>query len=74
MLQTVSALDEEQRLVFVLFELESMTGSEIAQALGIPSGTVFSRLRLARVAFRAALGRHRAADDRPLLRLRAGNK
>ena len=70
--QLLETLDEEQRLVFVLFELENMTGSEIAQALGIPSGTVFSRLRLARVAFRAALGRHRAADERPLLR--AGSK
>ena len=62
-------LDEEQRLVFVLFELESMTGSEIAEALAIPSGTVFSRLRLARVAFRAALARHLALEDRPLLRV-----
>ena len=65
----LEALDEEQRLVFVLFELESMTGSEIAQALGIPPGTVFSRLRLARVAFRIALGRHRATEERPLLRV-----
>ncbi len=70
--QLLDTLDEEQRLVFVLFELESMTGSEIAQALAIPSGTVFSRLRLARAAFRAALDRHRAARDRPLLR--AGSK
>ena len=61
-------LDEDQRFVFVLFELENMTGSEIAQALGIPEGTVLSRLRLARAAFRAALSRHRAAEERPLLR------
>ena len=67
--QLLEALDEEQRLVFVLFELESMTGSEIAQALGIPLGTVFSRLRLARVAFRTALGRHRAAEEHPLMRV-----
>jgi len=70
--QLLETLDEEQRLVFVLFELESMTGNEIAQALDIPLGTVFSRLRLARAAFRAALARHRAAEDRPLLR--AGSK
>ena len=31
--------------VFVLFELESMTGSDIAQALGIPTGTVPSKSR-----------------------------
>lgn len=64
----LDALSEEQRDVFILFELERMTGAEIADALGIPQGTVFSRLRLARAAFRAALSRHRANEQRPLLR------
>lgn len=44
-------LDElpmEQRTVFVLYELEEMTMVEIAELLGIPQGTVASRLRLAR--------------------------
>jgi RNA polymerase sigma-70 factor, ECF subfamily len=41
----------EQRAVFVLFELEDMTGDEIAETLGIPLGTVYSRLRLGRVEF-----------------------
>lgn len=47
----------EQRVVFVLFELEDMTMQEIAEALDIPSGTVASRLRLGRQAFRQAVRR-----------------
>lgn len=41
----------EQRTVLVLFELEEMPGPDIAQTLGIPEGTVRSRLRLARQNF-----------------------
>ncbi len=47
-------LDLDQRAVFILFELESMTGDEIAEALQIPLGTVYSRLRLGRAAFKKA--------------------
>ena len=65
----LGAMEEEQRLVFVLFEIESMTGNEISEALGIPLGTAYSRLRLARAAFRAAVARRRAADHTPLLRV-----
>ena len=41
------------RAVFVLFELEAMTMIEIAEALGVPQGTVASRLRRAREIFMA---------------------
>lgn len=44
-------LPEKLRVVFVLFELEEMSGEEIALLLQIPVGTVRSRLRLAREAF-----------------------
>jgi RNA polymerase sigma-70 factor (ECF subfamily) len=47
----LNKLPEPQRLVFVLFELEEMSGQDIAQLLGISVGTVRSRLRLAREAF-----------------------
>ena len=40
------------RAVFVLHEIEEMNMSEIAVVLGIPQGTVASRLRRARVEFR----------------------
>jgi RNA polymerase sigma-70 factor (ECF subfamily) len=53
----------EQRAVFVLFELEEMSGEEIADALEIPVGTVRSRLRLARESFRASLQRIKAKEE-----------
>ena len=49
-----------QRAVFILFELESMTGEQIAESLEIPVGTVHSRLRLARDSFRRAVSIERA--------------
>jgi RNA polymerase sigma-70 factor (ECF subfamily) len=45
-------LPEAQREVFILFELEQLSGEEIATLLELPLGTVRSRLRLAREAFR----------------------
>ncbi|MBN1608284.1 MAG: sigma-70 family RNA polymerase sigma factor [Polyangiaceae bacterium] len=51
----LESMPDEQRAVFILFELEGLTSSEIAQALGIPPGTVGSRLRRARNKFHAAL-------------------
>jgi len=47
----LNRLPEAQRLVFVLFELEDLSGRDIADLLGISIGTVRSRLRLARAAF-----------------------
>jgi RNA polymerase sigma-70 factor (ECF subfamily) len=44
----LGTLDLEQRSVFVLVELEQMSGPETAQILGIKLNTVYSRLRLAR--------------------------
>jgi len=53
-------LEMELRTVFVLFELEGMTVTEIADTLGVPRGTAASRLRRAREEFQAALRRHQA--------------
>ena len=47
----LSTMPEKLRLVFVMFELEEMSGEEIARLLDVPVGTVRSRLRLARAAF-----------------------
>jgi RNA polymerase sigma-70 factor (ECF subfamily) len=44
-------MPEKLRLVFVMFELEEMSGEDIARMLNVPVGTVRSRLRLARAAF-----------------------
>jgi RNA polymerase sigma-70 factor (ECF subfamily) len=50
--QILLAMDADLRAVFVLFELEEMTTTEIAAILEIPTGTVASRLRRARSDFR----------------------
>lgn len=55
-------IDLDQRLVFTLFELEGMTGEEISEMLSTPLGTVYSRLRQGREAFRQAIARARAAE------------
>jgi RNA polymerase sigma-70 factor (ECF subfamily) len=47
----LAELSVEQRTVLVLFELEEMSGEEIAKLVGCPEGTVRSRLRLARQSF-----------------------
>jgi len=63
-----AALDSmalEQRAVFVLFELVGMSGADMAETLEIPLGTAYSRLRLARDAFRRAIVRERARRDAP---------
>jgi RNA polymerase sigma-70 factor (ECF subfamily) len=49
----------EQRTVLVLYELEQLSGEEIAVVEGIPLGTVRSRLRLARAAFSLLLLEYR---------------
>lgn len=44
-------LDEDERAVFVLMELEHLTREHTAEILAIPAGTVASRLRRARDGF-----------------------
>ncbi|AKU95212.1 RNA polymerase sigma factor RpoE [Labilithrix luteola] len=44
----LARLPDEQRSVFILCELETMTASEVAVMLDVPPGTVASRLRRAR--------------------------
>jgi RNA polymerase sigma-70 factor (ECF subfamily) len=46
--QIIAALPEPLRCVFVRFELEELNLTQIASQLGIPRGTVSSRLRRAR--------------------------
>jgi RNA polymerase sigma-70 factor (ECF subfamily) len=60
--QVLDTLPMEQRAVFVLFELEGMSGAEIAEVVDAPVATVHSRLRLAREAFRKTAARLRAAE------------
>lgn len=50
-------LSAREREVLVLCDVEQFTREEVARLLGIPPGTVASRLRTARAAFRRAWGR-----------------
>jgi RNA polymerase sigma-70 factor, ECF subfamily len=69
LLETILAtLDTHQRNVFILFEIEKMSGEAISEALAIPLGTVYSRLQLARNSFRQALARHQTKDRFATLR------
>jgi RNA polymerase sigma-70 factor (ECF subfamily) len=52
--RALDTLDLEHRAVFVLFELEGESCAVIAEALGVPTGTVYSRLHNARKRFLAA--------------------
>ncbi|MFO0560282.1 MAG: sigma-70 family RNA polymerase sigma factor [Polyangiales bacterium] len=53
-------IDLERRAVFVMFEIEALSCDEIAETLGIPLGTVYSRLSAARKQFDQALSRYNA--------------
>jgi RNA polymerase sigma-70 factor (ECF subfamily) len=61
--QILDGMKLEQRAVFVLYELEELSVPEIAQLLGIPLGTVSSRLRSAREEFESSLRRLHARDQ-----------
>jgi RNA polymerase sigma-70 factor (ECF subfamily) len=60
--QALDAMPTEQRAVFCLFELEGMTGEEIAELLEVNAATVHSRLRLARETFRRVVRRARVRE------------
>ena len=61
--RAIDALPEEQRAVVVLRELEGLGFREIAELLGLPLGTVESRVIRARERLKLALRRH-LVDDR----------
>jgi RNA polymerase sigma-70 factor (ECF subfamily) len=53
----LAKLSEGQRAVFVLYEVDELSGPEIASLLNISLGTVRSRLRYARATFRREVQR-----------------
>ena len=58
--EVLDAMEEDLRVVFVLFELEGVPTEEIAAMLGLAKGTVASRLRRAREEFHAIARRVQA--------------
>ena len=59
----LASLSDAKRQVFVLFELQGLPGEDIAQALGIPLKTVWSRLFYARKEFQQAVARQDAQEQ-----------
>ena len=58
--EALATLEEFERSVFVLAELEQMTRAEVAEVLAIPEGTVASRLKRARESLEIAVRRLRS--------------
>jgi RNA polymerase sigma-70 factor (ECF subfamily) len=56
-LQALQAVDPERRPVFILYEIDDCRMKDIVRSLGIPLFTGYSRLRLARKEFTAAVRR-----------------
>jgi RNA polymerase sigma-70 factor (ECF subfamily) len=55
----LSELDEDKRTVFVLYEIEQLTMAEVAEAVGCPLQTAYSRLHVARAKVESAIARIR---------------
>jgi RNA polymerase sigma-70 factor (ECF subfamily) len=64
LLRLLDGLDERKREVFVLSEILEMSGNEIAETIGVPVNTVYSRLRVAREEFNAAVLREQKSLGR----------
>ena len=55
----LAELSDDLRAIIILFEIEGLRTPEIAEALGIPLGTVSSRLRRARAEVEQRVARYR---------------
>jgi RNA polymerase sigma-70 factor (ECF subfamily) len=58
--EVLESMPMDLRAVFTLYELEELKMNEIAELLGVPAGTVASRLRRAREHFEAQVARLQA--------------
>lgn len=58
--RVLGELSEDLRAIIILFEIEGFRTPEIAEALGIPAGTVASRLRRARAELEQRVARYRS--------------
>jgi RNA polymerase sigma-70 factor (ECF subfamily) len=56
--QAVDELDEDQRLLVVLRDVDQLSYEEIGEITGLPEGTIKSRLHRARMAIKEWIDRH----------------
>jgi RNA polymerase sigma-70 factor, ECF subfamily len=61
--QAIESLDDEQRVVVVLRDVEDLSIEEICEITGLPDGTVKSRLHRARLVLRKKLHKHVVGVD-----------
>jgi RNA polymerase sigma-70 factor (ECF subfamily) len=61
----IAELDEDKRAVFVLFEMEEFLMSEVADAVGCPLQTAYSRLHAARRQLEGAVARLQLRERSP---------
>jgi RNA polymerase sigma-70 factor, ECF subfamily len=62
--RALATIEVGRRAVLLLHEIEEMTAPEIADVMGIPLNTVYSRLRVARGELEEAVEQLRAGEDR----------
>jgi RNA polymerase sigma-70 factor, ECF subfamily len=60
LLRALDGLSVDKRAAFLMFEIEGLSCEHIADVMGVPVGTVHSRIHAARVHFRRALAREGA--------------
>ena len=62
--RALEKIGEKKRTVFVLYELEELSGDEIAEAVGCPIKTVWTRLFHARKEFAAEITKLKSVEQR----------
>ena len=62
--KALATIEVGRRAVLLLHEIEEMTAPEIAEVMGIPLNTVYSRLRVARGELESAVAELRAGERR----------
>jgi RNA polymerase sigma-70 factor (ECF subfamily) len=67
----LDGMELEERALFVMFEIDEVPCEPIAEMLGVPVGTVYSRLHAARKSFQKSLARFEAREATRLARVRA---
>lgn len=61
--RALETLKQGQREVLVLMDMEGRTAPDVGEMLGVPPGTVYSRLHYARKAFKSALNREELKSE-----------
>lgn len=66
----LAKMNDDRRAAFVLFEIDGLSGEEIARIQGVPLNTAWTRLRIARKEFFELAAKFRRACDREDLMVR----